>query len=1023
MKTTSKRICSIGLLLLLIGLIGAKAQTVHTALLRIGVVDTAYNQNEWAVYVYVDLFDQNNNLMSPLSDDKYTWWIDICDGNELHQTYGAGYVQKWDGMKHQKHSYCDPNTFYDTYQIAAKVTLPSGGTIMTPLLQLPDEGVPVQNLAQLLNRNVTIDQKLSDGTTSVDWIGLWRNDAETPLFVKYPAPFTMAFRPGFTKTLKGGQSLYPGSPLQKYNQWNSVADVSMIRTFTIQSSTIRIQANFKPTYNATLQLKMDGTVISDANTLDFRDPWLVDYADPSYGGELRNRGMTNAINKPVGLSTNNIGTGTSYKGVFLNQAIGSGNTYYSTRASLVKKINGMAAFFSSWSASGVNIQDNGVVGTDDCADVMFTASDAAVIANYTGYTVAKNATLGAGTWTMAGTLTVNSGATLTIASGATLVFPPNTGLVINGALSANGATFTSSSGNWSGITINSTSGCSLQNCTISYANNPVTLNSTGTSVTMQSCTINNSNFGGDAAIRVNNSSPSMRLIQIYGQSGSANGVRFASGSGGILQESSIQNLGNGNGIVVQGNSSPTIEQNTIAYNRLTGIIMYSNGTGNPTIRNNTLNMNGVVNGTRTYTGLSFYQSGGLAQGNNVQNSNYGICCDTYSSPTSGTTGQVGGNIVTNNNHGLVATGYSNPAFGGCNIPRSLYWGVCNKVYSNAGYDAFATNHSTLTARVNWWGQYPLNPAKFTADGTSYVDNAYPETSVNGCPLGGGGGAKISDAETGSTAGVNSDFASTLKIAAAAKCDGDIQASLASYKTVLAEKAASSFHQEALAGIYGALQASGDAGVVAILEHYESSDNNLKLMASELLASAYAATGRIADAEALFQKLRAENTGTDIEKRALIFLASLGGFDRKYSEQSAAALAVLTEKYGSSVSADLLRALNTSSGTNSQEATHSSALADQEVQTKDVNLTIYPNPFNPTTTLSYQLLVASRVSLRIYDLLGREVSVLVDGFEEAGYHSTEFDGSKLSSGVYLGRFVVQPQQGKPIVQVRKILLTK
>jgi subtilisin-like proprotein convertase family protein len=61
---------------------------------------------------------------------------------------------------------------------------------------------------------------------------------------------------------------------------------------------------------------------------------------------------------------------------------------------------------------------------------------------------------------------------------------------------------------------------------------------------------------------------------------------------------------------------------------------------------------------------------------------------------------------------------------------------------------------------------------------------------------------------------------------------------------------------------------------------------------------------------------------------------------------------------------------------------------------------YPNPFNPVTVIRYQLSVKSRVSLRIFDLLGREIAELVNGEQGAGKYETEFDGTNLASGVYL-----------------------
>ena len=65
---------------------------------------------------------------------------------------------------------------------------------------------------------------------------------------------------------------------------------------------------------------------------------------------------------------------------------------------------------------------------------------------------------------------------------------------------------------------------------------------------------------------------------------------------------------------------------------------------------------------------------------------------------------------------------------------------------------------------------------------------------------------------------------------------------------------------------------------------------------------------------------------------------------------------------------------------------------------------YPNPFNPTTVISYQLPVISRVSLRIYNVLGQEVATLTDDNKQAGSYVVEWDGSKFPSGVYFYRLI-------------------
>jgi len=64
---------------------------------------------------------------------------------------------------------------------------------------------------------------------------------------------------------------------------------------------------------------------------------------------------------------------------------------------------------------------------------------------------------------------------------------------------------------------------------------------------------------------------------------------------------------------------------------------------------------------------------------------------------------------------------------------------------------------------------------------------------------------------------------------------------------------------------------------------------------------------------------------------------------------------------------------------------------------------YPNPFNPSTVIDYQLSANGFVTLKVYDLLGREIETLVNEYQSAGKHSALFTiNSSLSSGVYIYR---------------------
>lgn len=65
---------------------------------------------------------------------------------------------------------------------------------------------------------------------------------------------------------------------------------------------------------------------------------------------------------------------------------------------------------------------------------------------------------------------------------------------------------------------------------------------------------------------------------------------------------------------------------------------------------------------------------------------------------------------------------------------------------------------------------------------------------------------------------------------------------------------------------------------------------------------------------------------------------------------------------------------------------------------------YPNPFNPSTVINYEVPKSSNITLSVYDILGREVAVLVNGEKSPGSYSVRFDGSSLPGGVYLYRLV-------------------
>jgi photosystem II stability/assembly factor-like uncharacterized protein len=79
---------------------------------------------------------------------------------------------------------------------------------------------------------------------------------------------------------------------------------------------------------------------------------------------------------------------------------------------------------------------------------------------------------------------------------------------------------------------------------------------------------------------------------------------------------------------------------------------------------------------------------------------------------------------------------------------------------------------------------------------------------------------------------------------------------------------------------------------------------------------------------------------------------------------------------------------------------------------------YPNPFNPVTTINYQIPVSGMVRLKVYNVLGKEVRILVNEEKSAGSHSIEFNASNLSSGIYIYEL-----RSNEFTSMKKLILIK
>jgi hypothetical protein len=94
--------------------------------------------------------------------------------------------------------------------------------------------------------------------------------------------------------------------------------------------------------------------------------------------------------------------------------------------------------------------------------------------------------------------------------------------------------------------------------------------------------------------------------------------------------------------------------------------------------------------------------------------------------------------------------------------------------------------------------------------------------------------------------------------------------------------------------------------------------------------------------------------------------------------------------------------------------------------EDINLTAhhfkleqnYPNPFNPTTKISWQASISSWQTLKVYDMLGREIATLIDEYKPAGNYDVEFDANDFPSGIYFYQLKTEN-----FVETKKLILMK
>ena len=242
-------------------------------------------------------------------------------------------------------------------------------------------------------QTVAVNQKLSNNS-NIDSVGLW-NSSEIK-FENFLVPGSFSWETSSYKTLRGSQKLLSN---QKYIHWenNSQADNNVVnhKTFQIIPTTTNLTSRFNPAnQGVTIQNSLEGTQIHPGtDSIRFADPWYIDYVDSDYADSMRNRGMKATGSDAIqyrprqspfypDLSTlyqNENDPSHAYLGVFLNQPYtGDNPVYYSVQAidpqsvAFDPPIGERNFYFQYWDGAGVNFQSR----YSNTTPVVFTSSNA-----------------------------------------------------------------------------------------------------------------------------------------------------------------------------------------------------------------------------------------------------------------------------------------------------------------------------------------------------------------------------------------------------------------------------------------------------------------------------------------------------------------------------------------------------------------------------------------------------------------------------------------------------------------------
>ncbi len=549
-------------------------------------------------------------------------------------------------------------------------------------------------------------------------------------------------------------------------------------------------------------------------------------------------------------------------------------------------------------------------------------------------------------------LVVAAGVTLTIQSGATLTFKNNSSLVVNGNLVVNGTT-----------------------------NSKVTFDFLVRNATVQ------------------------------------NGIKFNQGSSANISNAIIKNAENG---IYSYKVYPAISDCEI-FNCNRGIYLYNlnsvldNGSS---IQNNNIHNNS--------TGIYLYASSPDIRNNEIYNSYYGIYANLNSSPKLGEYVQYGNNYIHNNFYGIYASQSSNPFLG---EDECVINGGNNQVTSSTFYHIYTNTNCIITAEKNWWGSNPPQLSKFHQGSGSTIDYTPYLTSPPSDGFAGGPEEEDFDEAFGNGEKITSNtdlliitfnpnwpIGRKLRFARSLVYLGRNGFAQQISKQVITENPDSVLSFFALDILLEAARNIDEGSGIGL--------NALRVYLANLIQNGYpnrligAAGLSLAGMQSngglnIINQIINHFPGTHIGEAALFKKFMYYLFEESNRELAIEVMEEIDQSYPNSESS--IEAHRFIEGVGSLPKFAGEENNKFNIPDKYELLGNYPNPFNPSTIINYNLPFQSEIELVIYDIIGREVRAFKNLIQSAGSQNLLWDGRNnygetLASGIYLYRIKAKSLEG-------------